>query len=145
MPACNKTSKHPLEIVVNSNSSSSLAETTRFSSKRYSISHLLSFPSPPPLFFFHLSCSDVYVFKADIVSPCAVGGILNPQTIPHIKAPIICGAANNQLADLAKDDQLIHERSIVYIPDFLVNRMGMLQTKPNQTKPKHQEYSTTTK
>ena len=63
------------------------------------------------------------------MSPCAVGGILNPKTIPHIKAPIICGAANNQLADLAKDDQLIREKSIIYIPDFLVNRMGMEKAK----------------
>lgn len=68
----------------------------------------------------------------DIVSPCAVGGILNPSTIPQIKAPIICGAANNQLADLTADDKIIHERNIVYIPDFLVNRMGIVNCADEQ-------------
>ncbi|KAG9284161.1 hypothetical protein G9A89_022935 [Geosiphon pyriformis] len=64
--------------------------------------------------------------EVDAVSPCAVGGILNPLTIPQIKAKIICGAANNQLGDLSKDDKLIAERGILYVPDFLVNRMGIV-------------------
>jgi len=38
----------------------------------------------------------------DALAPCAVGGILNPQTIPNIKAKIICGAANNQLHGMPK-------------------------------------------
>ncbi|CAG8494546.1 11202_t:CDS:10 [Paraglomus occultum] len=62
----------------------------------------------------------------DAVAPCAVGGILNPQTIPKIKAKIICGAANNQLHDLMSDDKLLAERGIIYVPDFLVNRMGIV-------------------
>ncbi|OZJ05020.1 hypothetical protein BZG36_02149 [Bifiguratus adelaidae] len=62
----------------------------------------------------------------DAVCPCATGGVLNPETIPQIKTKIICGAANNQLADITHDDQLLQEQGIIYVPDFLVNRMGIV-------------------
>jgi glutamate dehydrogenase (NAD(P)+) len=64
---------------------------------------------------------------ADIVAPNALGGILNEDTIPRIAAPIICGAANNQLLDPATDDVRIHAlgRSL-YVPDFVANRMGIV-------------------
>eukprot|EP01097_Dermamoeba_algensis_P011420 TRINITY_DN8851_c0_g1_i1.p1 TRINITY_DN8851_c0_g1~~TRINITY_DN8851_c0_g1_i1.p1 ORF type:complete len:437 (-),score=80.25 TRINITY_DN8851_c0_g1_i1:82-1392(-) len=64
--------------------------------------------------------------EVDIVSPCALGGTLNSQTIPTIKAKIICGAANNQLLNDRTDDKLINEKGIVYCPDFIVNRMGIV-------------------
>lgn len=63
--------------------------------------------------------------NVDIVSPCALGGILNAQTIPQIKAKIVCGAANNQLLDDTSDDKLLTSRNITYVPDFLANRMGI--------------------
>lgn len=62
----------------------------------------------------------------DILAPCATGAILNPATIPTIQAKIICGAANNQLEDAARDDQALYERGITYVPDFLTNRMGIV-------------------
>jgi len=62
----------------------------------------------------------------DIVAPCATGAVLNPQTIPLIKAKIICGAANNQLEDHDRDDEAIFARNIIYVPDFLTNRMGIV-------------------
>ncbi len=68
----------------------------------------------------------------DILAPCAIGGVLNPQTIPMIKAKIICGAANNQLQDPMRDDQLLHDQGIIYIPDFLVNRMGIVHCANEQ-------------
>eukprot|EP00753_Platysulcus_tardus_P008056 PLAT15589.1.p2 GENE.PLAT15589.1~~PLAT15589.1.p2 ORF type:complete len:469 (+),score=221.01 PLAT15589.1:28-1407(+) len=61
----------------------------------------------------------------DILAPCAFGGVLTPETIPRIKASIVCGAANNQLAD-PTDDKLLMEHGIVYCPDFVVNRMGIV-------------------
>lgn len=64
--------------------------------------------------------------EADVVSPCATGAVLDEKTIPRIRAPIVCGAANNQLADPAAHDRLLAERGIVYVPDFLVNRMGIV-------------------
>jgi leucine dehydrogenase len=43
-----------------------------------------------------------------------------------LKAKVICGAANNQLEDPIEDDKRIHEKRILYIPDFLTNRMGIV-------------------
>lgn len=68
----------------------------------------------------------------DILAPCAIGGILNPTTIPNIKAKIVCGAANNQLEDSVRDDALLFEQGIVYVPDFLVNRMGIVNCANEQ-------------
>jgi glutamate dehydrogenase/leucine dehydrogenase len=64
--------------------------------------------------------------EADVVSPCATGGVLGPTTIPRIRAKVVCGAANNQLEDPARDDALLQEAGILYMPDFLVNRMGIV-------------------
>ena len=69
---------------------------------------------------------------ADIVAPCATGGVLNPRTIPTIRAPIVCGAANNQLEDPERDDLLLQDRGILYLPDFLVNRMGIVNCADEQ-------------
>lgn len=68
----------------------------------------------------------------DVLAPCATGAILNPQTIPTLKAAIICGAANNQLEDAPRDDRLLHERGITYVPDFLTNRMGIVNCANEQ-------------
>ncbi|HXU46915.1 MAG TPA: Glu/Leu/Phe/Val dehydrogenase dimerization domain-containing protein [Thermoanaerobaculia bacterium] len=68
----------------------------------------------------------ILVAEADLVAPCATGGVLGPRTIPGIRAPIVCGAANNQLEDPERDDQALQERGILYLPDFLVNRMGIV-------------------
>jgi glutamate dehydrogenase/leucine dehydrogenase len=63
----------------------------------------------------------------DIVSPCAFGGSLNAQTIPTITAPIVAGAANNQLLfDDDDTDALLHAAGITYCPDFVINRMGIV-------------------
>jgi glutamate dehydrogenase/leucine dehydrogenase len=62
----------------------------------------------------------------DIVAPCATGAILGPHTIPGIRAPIVCGAANNQLEDPGRDDLALAEAGVLYMPDFLVNRMGIV-------------------
>lgn len=69
---------------------------------------------------------------ADVAAPCATGGVLSPSTIPHIRAPIVCGAANNQLEDPERDDLLLQERGILYLPDFLVNRMGIVNCADEQ-------------
>merc|ERR1712154_683288 len=69
---------------------------------------------------------------ADIVSPCAVGGTLNAETIPQIKAKYIVGAANNQLLDDEKDDVLMREYGKYYVPDFLANRMGIVNCSNEQ-------------
>lgn len=68
----------------------------------------------------------------DVLAPNALGGVLNPDTIPHIRAPIVCGAANNQLLDEERDGRLLHERDIVYVPDYLANRMGIVSCANEQ-------------
>ncbi len=70
--------------------------------------------------------------ECDILAPCAVGAILNSETIPKIKAKIICGAANNQLEDHDIDDKALADRGIIYVPDFLTNRMGIVNCANEQ-------------
>jgi len=70
--------------------------------------------------------------KVDIVAPCATGGTLNDGTIPKIQAPIVCGAANNQLKDEDKHSRMLKEKNIVYVPDFLTNRMGIVNCANEQ-------------
>ncbi|MBE0571460.1 MAG: hypothetical protein IH618_07940 [Ignavibacteriaceae bacterium] len=51
---------------------------------------------------------------------------MNEKTIPMLKSKIVCGAANNQLEDMHRDGRTIHDRGIIYVPDFLTNRMGIV-------------------
>lgn len=68
----------------------------------------------------------------DVFAPCALGGILNPDTIPRLRAAVVCGAANNQLLDEERDARLLAARGIVYVPDFVANRMGIVQCANEQ-------------
>lgn len=70
--------------------------------------------------------------EAVVLSPCALGAILNPQTIPKLNCKVICGAANNQLAEESRDSKLIHERGVIFVPDFVVNRMGIVNCADEQ-------------
>ncbi len=70
--------------------------------------------------------------EVDIVSPCATGGTLNCDTIPDFKAAIVCGAANNQLRDPVNDGPLLVKHGITYVPDFLANRMGIVNCANEQ-------------
>jgi glutamate dehydrogenase/leucine dehydrogenase len=74
----------------------------------------------------------IFMVNCDIISPCATGAMINPSTIPYIKAKIICGAANNQLEDSKRDGKELHKRKIIYIPDFLTNRMGIVNCSNEQ-------------
>ncbi|GIH72727.1 Leu/Phe/Val dehydrogenase [Sphaerimonospora thailandensis] len=62
----------------------------------------------------------------DVYAPCALGGSLDDTTVPQLKARIVCGAANNQLAHPDVEKQLA-ERGILYAPDYLVNSGGVIQ------------------
>ncbi len=68
---------------------------------------------------------EIYDVAADVYSPCALGGTLNEQTVPRLKCKIICGAANNQLANNAIGDE-VEKRGIVYAPDYAVNAGGVM-------------------
>lgn len=61
-----------------------------------------------------------------------MGGALQPDAIAMLRARIVCGAANNQLLDDRRDDRLLAEREILYVPDFVANRMGIVSCANEQ-------------
>ena len=77
---------------------------------------------------------DVSIFSepCDIFAPNAIGATLNPDTIPLLEADIVCGAANNQLAESDRDATALQARGILYVPDFLANRMGIVNCANEQ-------------
>ncbi len=78
------------------------------------------------------SPEEVYVAQCDVFAPCAIGGILNPTTIPNLKCKYVVGAANNQLGNFDEDYKLLRDRGIVYLPDFYINRMGIINCANEQ-------------
>jgi leucine dehydrogenase len=68
---------------------------------------------------------EIYDLEADVFAPCALGAILNMETIKRLKTPIVAGSANNQLAH-HHYGALMHERGILYAPDFLINAGGLI-------------------
>ncbi len=70
--------------------------------------------------------TDLYSADVDIYAPCALGATINDETVYKIKAKIIAGAANNQLANENTHGQILRERGIVYAPDFLINAGGII-------------------
>jgi leucine dehydrogenase len=62
--------------------------------------------------------------ECDVYAPCATGGTLNAETIPHLRCRIVAGAANNQLGEPEDADRL-RERGILYAPDFVINAGGV--------------------
>jgi len=68
---------------------------------------------------------EIAAADADIFAPCALGGALNARTIPTLKARLVCGAANNQLATEADGEALLAQ-GIVYAPDYVVNAGGII-------------------
>lgn len=69
---------------------------------------------------------DVYSADVDIYAPCALGASINDETIGRLKASIIAGAANNQLADENIHGKILKDKGIVYAPDFLINAGGII-------------------
>ncbi|HEY6350571.1 MAG TPA: Glu/Leu/Phe/Val dehydrogenase [Candidatus Angelobacter sp.] len=67
----------------------------------------------------------IYSVRADIFAPCALGGIMNDQTIPQLEVEIVCGAANNQLLE-PRHGGLLEQRGISYAPDYAANAGGII-------------------
>ena len=68
---------------------------------------------------------EIYDTDADVYSPCALGGTVNEKTLPRLKCKVICGAANNQLANDAIGEE-VEKRGILYAPDYAVNAGGVM-------------------
>jgi leucine dehydrogenase len=62
---------------------------------------------------------------ADLLAPCALGGVLNERSIARLQVPIVAGAANNQLAS-EEAAELLRDRGIVWAPDFVINAGGLI-------------------
>lgn len=72
-----------------------------------------------------VSEDEIYDADVDVFCPCALGAILNSETIPRLKSSIVAGAANNQLAS-PDHDALLSEKGILYAPDYVVNAGGLI-------------------
>ena len=72
-----------------------------------------------------VSTNDIYASDADIFAPCALGGIINDETIPQFKVEIIVGGANNQLLEERHGEE-IEKRGILYAPDYAANAGGII-------------------
>lgn len=72
-----------------------------------------------------VSPDSIFDVNADILSPGALGAIINSQTIPKLKCKVIAGAANNQLAT-EKDGEELVRRGILYAPDYAINAGGLI-------------------
>jgi leucine dehydrogenase len=68
---------------------------------------------------------EIYDVGCDIFAPCALGGVLNPRTIPRLTCRIIAGGANNQLLN-GEDGTELHRRGILYAPDYIINAGGII-------------------
>lgn len=72
-----------------------------------------------------VSRDEILTQECDIFAPCALGAILNDETIPRLKCAIVAGSANNQLAE-EKHGKMLMERGILYAPDYVINAGGLL-------------------
>ena len=72
-----------------------------------------------------VAASEILATPADVVSPCALGAILDERSIAALQTPIVAGGANNQLAKPGDGDRL-HARGILYAPDYVINAGGII-------------------
>ena len=68
---------------------------------------------------------EIHRADVDVFAPCALGGILDDETVPELRAKIVAGAANNQLADDLVAD-LLRSRGVLWAPDFVANAGGII-------------------
>ncbi|MGL5891082.1 MAG: Glu/Leu/Phe/Val family dehydrogenase [Bacteroidia bacterium] len=73
-----------------------------------------------------VSGDDLFDLDMDIYAPCALGATVNDATLSRLKCAVICGAANNQLADENVHGKIVMEKGIIYAPDYVVNAGGLI-------------------
>lgn len=69
--------------------------------------------------------NEIFGVECDIFAPCALGAIINDDTIPQLKCKVVAGSSNNQLREERHGD-LLHEMGIVYAPDYVINSGGVI-------------------
>jgi leucine dehydrogenase len=67
----------------------------------------------------------IHAADVDVFAPCALGGVLDHDTVPELRSPVVAGAANNQLADDGVAD-LLRSRGVLWAPDFVANAGGII-------------------
>ncbi|QJE73569.1 Glu/Leu/Phe/Val dehydrogenase [Aerophototrophica crusticola] len=74
----------------------------------------------------------IHAAEADIFAPCALGAVLDERTVPQLKAKVVAGGANNQLAT---DDigELVRQAGILYAPDYVINGGGIINVSAEVT------------
>ena len=72
-----------------------------------------------------VASDEIYSVDAEVFAPCALGAVVNDETLPKFKFEIIAGAANNQLAEERHGDEL-EKRNIIYAPDYVINAGGLI-------------------
>lgn len=72
-----------------------------------------------------VAAQDILHQDVEIFAPCALGAILNAQSIPRLRAKVVAGAANNQLA-LDRDGLTLHAAGVLYAPDYVINAGGII-------------------
>jgi leucine dehydrogenase len=73
-----------------------------------------------------VAMDEIFALPVDVFAPCALGAIINDKTLPQLKAPIVAGAANNQLAGKAHG-QALADRGVLYAPDYVINAGGIIE------------------
>ena len=73
-----------------------------------------------------VALDEIYGVEADVFAPCALGGVLNDETIPRLRVPIIAGGSNNQLDKMTRHGAMLRERQILYAPDYVINAGGLI-------------------
>ncbi|HHX27440.1 MAG: Glu/Leu/Phe/Val dehydrogenase dimerization domain-containing protein [Bacillota bacterium] len=68
---------------------------------------------------------EVFDQECDIFAPCALGAVINDETVPRLKASIVCGSANNQLLE-PRHGKVLADKGILYVPDFIANGGGVI-------------------
>ena len=68
---------------------------------------------------------EIYEVNCDIFAPCALGAMINDFTVEQLKCKIVAGSANNQLAE-EKHGDILREKGILYVPDFVINSGGVM-------------------
>lgn len=79
-----------------------------------------------------VSVDEIISYDADVFAPCAMGAVLNDETIPTLKAKIVAGGANNQIAKQHHGEAL-RELGILYAPDFVINAGGIIEIHHQRT------------
>lgn len=79
-----------------------------------------------------IAVNEILSLQVDVLAPCAMGAVVSDETVEHIRADIVAGAANNQLASAEQGD-VLRRRGILYAPDFVINAGGIIDVYYQQS------------